>query len=110
MKTNPPLSTGGKPEENAAALSTIIQLNIQVLGITLGLLGGFGLFAATNILLIKGGNSVGAHLGLLGQFFYGYRVSFLGSLIGGAYGFVVGYVAGAVIAVVYNWVDYIRSR
>ena len=110
MKTTPPISTEGRPGETEAALRTIIQLNIQVLGITFGLLCGFGLFAATTILLIKGGPNVGAHLDLLGQFFYGYRVSLLGSVIGGLYGFVFGYVVGAVIAVVYNWVDYLRSR
>lgn len=88
----------------------VIRLNIQVLGITFGLLCGFGLFAATNILLLKGGPNVGAHLQLLSQFFYGFKVSFVGSLIGAFYGFIVGYVTGAMIAVVYNWVDYVRSR
>ena len=110
MKTTPSIPTGGRTEEHAAVMRTIIRLNIQVLGITFGLLCGFGLFVATNILLLKGGPNVGAHLGLLGQFFYGYSVSFIGSLIGAVYGFFVGYVAGAVIAVVYNWVDYLRSR
>lgn len=109
MKTNSPISTESRPAENEAALRTIIRLNIQVLGITLGLLCAFGIFAATNILLLKGGPNVGAHLQLLGQFFYGFKVTFLGSLVGAVYGFILGYIVGAVIAIVYNWVDSIRS-
>jgi hypothetical protein len=81
-----------------------------VLGITLGILCGFGLFLATMILVIKGGPDPGAHLKLLAQFFYGYKITIGGSLLGGVYGFIVGYVAGGIIAVIYNWVDYLRAR
>lgn len=110
MKTNPPFPAGARADESDASLRTIIKLNVQVLGITFGILGGLGLFLATNILVIKGGPDVGAHLQLLRQFYYGYTVTYFGSLIGAVYGFLTGYVAGAVIAAVYNWVDYMRSR
>ncbi len=110
MKTNSPFASGGRFEENEATLRMIIRLNVHVLGITFGILIGLGIFTATNILVLKGGPNVGAHLQLMGQFFYGYKVTFLGSLLGLVYGFITGYVAGYVIAVVYNWVDYLRSR
>ena len=110
MKTNPPFSPGTQFEENEATLRSIIKLNVQVLGFTFGILFGLGLFVATLVLVIKGGAGVGAHLGLLRQFFYGYTVTYIGSLIGLVYGFIVGYVTGAIIAAVYNWVDYMRSR
>ncbi len=80
----------------------VVRLNAKLLGIVLGFLLGLGLFLATNILVLKGGHIVGPHLALLSQFFPGYRVTFLGSLIGFCYAFVVGYVIGAVIGAVYN--------
>jgi hypothetical protein len=40
---------------------------------------------------------------LLGQFFIGYRVTFVGSLIGFGYGFATGFIAGYLVATLYNW-------
>jgi hypothetical protein len=84
-------------------LSTFpLRLNARAWGIAMGLLFGFGLFVATNILVIKGGPTVGRHLGLLGAFLPGYRVTFGGSLIGFLYAFVIGYGGGWTIGRVYN--------
>lgn len=69
---------------------------------------GLAIFIATNWLVIKGGLTpngeyvVVPHLQLLSQFFIGYRVSFLGSIIGFAYGFAVGPLGGALIGWIYN--------
>jgi hypothetical protein len=78
------------------------QLNGRAWGIAMGLLLGGGLFLATNILVIKGGPDVGPHLALLRVYFPGYRVSFLGSVIGFIYLFVLGYGIGRIIGTVYN--------
>jgi len=80
----------------------VILLNGKLLGIVLGFLSGAGLFLATNFLLLKGGPHVGAHLGLLSNFFPGYRVTFLGSIVGFCYMFVVGLIIGTVLGAVYN--------
>ncbi len=80
----------------------VILLNGRLLGIVLGFLFGIGLFLATNFLVLKGGPHVGAHLGLLGQFFPGYRVTFWGSVVGFWYMFVVGLILGIVLGAVYN--------
>ncbi|MFN2507473.1 MAG: hypothetical protein ABR589_01730 [Chthoniobacterales bacterium] len=80
----------------------------KVLGITLGVLCGLGIFVATIFLVLKGGPNVGSHLQLLNQFFPGYSVTAIGSLVGFGYGFAVGYVSGWVIATVYNWVVLLR--
>lgn len=80
----------------------VILLNAKLLGIVLGFLAGVGLFLVTNFLVLKGGVHVGAHLGLLGNFFPGYRVTFFGSIIGFCYAFVVGFLVGVVLGAVYN--------
>jgi hypothetical protein len=92
-------------------LTRLLRLDATVQGIVSGLVVGPGIFAATNWLVLKGGEVVGPHLALLGQFFIGYRVSFVGSLIGAAYGFVSGFTLGYVVARVYNWiVDLYEAR
>lgn len=83
-------------------LDTPLRLNARAWGIALGLLCGFGLLIATNILVLRGGPVVGPHLGLLGAYLPGYRVTFVGSLVGLAYGIVIGYCAGRLIGSVYN--------
>jgi hypothetical protein len=80
----------------------VVLLNEKLLGIVLGILFGAGLFLATNFLVLKGGPNVGAHLGMLSNFFPGYRVTFLGSLIGFCYMFFVGLVTGIAFGSVYN--------
>jgi hypothetical protein len=68
----------------------------------MGLLLGAGLFLATNLLVVRGGENVGQHLGLLSVYLPGYSVSFVGSLIGFVYAFVGGYALGRIIGSVYN--------
>jgi len=94
----------------------VLVLNAKVLGLVLGLLLGLVIFVATNWLVIKGGHYgpngeyiLGPHLQLLSQFFLGYRVSFLGSIIGFAYGFAVGTLCGSAIGWIYNKIVYLRS-
>jgi len=80
----------------------LLRMNEQGWGIAIGLLLGVGLFVATNVLVIKGGPVVGPHLGLLAFYFPGYRVTFLGSLVGFVYAFVVGYGIGRTVGTIYN--------
>src|SRR5438477_5302333 len=93
-----------------ALLEEVIRVNRNVLGLTLGILFGFGLFLATNFLVLKGGPHVGANLQHLNQFFPGYRVTFAGSFLGLIYGFLTGYISGFFIAAVYNGVASFRFR
>jgi len=90
-----------EPEEEQLE-HAVILLNEKLLGIVLGFLMGAGLFLMTNFLILKGGPHVGAHLGMLGNFFPGYRVTFLGSLIGFCYAFALGWLIGVVLGAVYN--------
>lgn len=104
-------------DEEKQLVSTVLLLNAKILGLTLGILLGLLIFTATNWLLIKGGHVdqngnyvVGPNLQLLGQFFIGYRVSFLGSLIGFGYGFLTGAVCGGLIGWVYNKIVWFKNR
>ena len=90
------------PNETEALQAAIRRLNERAWGISLGLLLGLGLFFATMFLVIKGGPNVGQHLGLLGNYFPGYRVTGLGAVIGFVYAFVLGYGLGRVVGTVYN--------
>ncbi|MGB1109076.1 MAG: hypothetical protein ACPG4N_01900 [Gammaproteobacteria bacterium] len=73
-------------------LTQVMRLNAGLHGVVAGLLSGGLLFLATMWLVIKGGDQVGPHLGLLGQFFPGYEVTPMGALIGLVYGFVFGFI------------------
>jgi hypothetical protein len=85
-------------------LTRIVRLDANIQGLGVGVLAGLGIFIATNWLIVKGGDPVGPHLSLLGQYFIGYQVTFIGSLIGLGYGFILGFLAGYSVARIYNWV------
>jgi hypothetical protein len=89
-------------EDDDVVLRAVLRLSGHLIGLVLGTLAAALIFVATNILVLKGGPIVGPHLGLLAQFFIGYRVTFAGSFIGAAYGFAAGYLTGVFIAWVYN--------
>src|SRR5215831_11555156 len=91
-------------------LTRLLRLNATLQGVVTGMVVGLGVFIATNWLLLKGGEVVGPHLSLLGQFFIGYQVSFLGSLIGFAYAFLSGFLVGYGVARIYNWLINLREK
>ena len=103
------------PEEEKL-FDAIRRFNIKVVGLALGIVIGSIIFLATNWLVIKGividsnnNDGVGPHLELLSHFFIGYRVSFLGSIVGFAYGFAVGTICGASIGWIYNKIVNLRN-
>lgn len=82
----------------------VMRLNALLHGLVTGTVVGLLLFAATLFLVIKGGDVVGPHLSLLGQFFWGYRVTFWGSFVGLFYGFITGFAVGYLVAALYNFI------
>ena len=78
--------------------STLSRVASQAWGVALGGLFGVGLFVATIVLVLKGGQDVGQHLGRLGLVLPGYDVSIGGAFLGLVYGFVAGYAVGRLIA------------
>ncbi|MCB8938460.1 MAG: hypothetical protein H6654_16830 [Ardenticatenaceae bacterium] len=101
-KENPPLDKIVK--------TRLARLNAVVSGMVTGVIFGLLIFVATNWLLLKGGDPVGPHLALLGQFFLGYTVSFGGSLLGLLYGFVTGFALGYAVAFLYNFFLRLRHK
>ena len=95
-------------QDTAELLGHVLWLNARALGLVVGLLSGIVIFVATNWLVIKGGDPVGPHLALLSQYFIGYRVSFVGSLIGFAYAFVLGGLGGLLVGWTYNRIVKLR--
>jgi hypothetical protein len=92
-----------------AILVQVVRLNAVASGVVTGLVAGLALLAATLWLVIKGGPVVGPHLGLLGQFFPGYSVTWLGALVGFGYAFLIGFLVGYFVAAVYNWLVHLRD-
>ena len=105
-----------KPNNDYKLFKGVLRLNAKYLGLIVGLLLGLAVFIATNWLLIKaritptGERGVGPHLQLLSQFFIGYRVSFIGSIIGFLWGFGIGSICGTAIGFIYNRIVDFRRR
>jgi len=81
---------------------TIARLRAAIVAVVTAMVAGFGLFAATLWLVIKGGPTVGPTLGLLQAYYPGYSVTWTGSLVGLAYGALTGAVFGWCVAWLYN--------
>jgi len=105
------------PSIEEIVVSRLLRLDAVVQGAVTGVMAGLAVFVATNWLVVRGGQVgadgeivLGPHLSLLSQFFIGYRVSFVGSLIGFAYAAVCGFVVGYSIAGLYNWFAGLRKH
>ncbi len=68
-------ASSGASSADELLIQALAKLDKVALGIAVGILFGFSVFAATLILVIKGGNQVGPNLGLLSQYFIGYGLT-----------------------------------
>ena len=94
----------------------LLRLDSKLLSLVVGVVLALTIFVATNWLVVMGGyvddqgeTVVGPHLALLGKFFIGYKVTFLGSIVGAFYGFAVGSIIGAAIGTIYNKLVMLRT-
>jgi hypothetical protein len=83
-------------EDEAAALRQVTRLNTCFFATTLGLLGAAVIAAATIVQLLRD-EPARAGLRLLSVFFWGYRVSATGILVGAFWGFLYGAILGALV-------------
>lgn len=72
------------------------------LGAAVGLTSGLLLLLTTLVLVLQGPGEFGMNLGLLNQYFPGYRVSAAGSVLGFGYGFLTGFALGWTFAFLRN--------
>jgi protoporphyrinogen oxidase len=79
------------------------RLDPIALGAAFGVAGGLGLFFATAFLLLKGGPTVGWNLSLLGNYFFGFKVTWTGAVLGGVEVGCGGFAFGYVVARLRNW-------
>jgi len=82
----------------------------MALAIVCAIIGGVGLFVMTAWLVIEGGPDVGQHLQLLSNYFFGYSVTWWGSVVGLFYGALCGGVVGWAIGTIYNKVVGFREK
>lgn len=104
-----------EPELPQPVLLAFAPMHRLGMGVAGGVVCGLGLFLMTMILVLKGGYPIGPTLGLLGNYFFGYSVTFLGSFVGFGWGFVTGFVLAWTFALLHNfliwvWLVIIRSR
>jgi hypothetical protein len=100
-----------KGRDQVAQLSRrVVSIQAGVLAFVFAVIGGLGLFLITAWLLVKGGENVGAHLNLLGQYLIGYSVTWGGSLVGLLYGALIGALIGWSIGKLYNLIARARQR
>jgi hypothetical protein len=88
----------------------VVRIHRFVLTVTLALIGGATLFFLTALLLLKGGEPVGPHLNLLGEYLPGYSVSWIGSIIGFLWGAAIGGTLGWIFGSVYNRIVAIQKK
>lgn len=102
----PEISTNNSITEStkvdALIIKTFARVDNLALGVAVGTVFGFIIFFATNVLILKGGDTVGQTLMRLSQYFIGYTISFIGSFIGFLYGFLSGFVIGWLTAFIRN--------
>src|SRR4029077_6110528 len=94
------------PPRGADSLKRALQyafapVHKRALGLAFGLTAGLLVFVVTAFHVVAEPTD-GLPLGLLGQYFYGYRVSWPGAFIGLWWGFVAGFAAGWFLAFLRN--------
>lgn len=77
-----------------------MKLSKKAFGLTAGIITGAAVFLLTNFLLLKG--SEGKTISVLGQIYFGYSFSFLGSIVGLIWGFIYSFIGGWLFASIYN--------
>jgi hypothetical protein len=78
------------------------KLDAVALGAAVGCVTGLGLGLATLVLALTGARDLALYLGLLREYFPGYRITVPGSLFGLVYGAGAGFVAGWGFAIARN--------
>lgn len=96
--------------DKAILMAAFARMDAVALATAVGTTWALILLLATAILLLKGappGVEIGGHLELLGIYLPGYRVSWIGGLIGAGYVWILGALTGFVLALLWNMTHYL---
>jgi hypothetical protein len=104
-----PAPTGGP-----SPLAQLPRAHKSALGLAFGAMAGVGLFALTALHVVTQ-TERGLPLGLLGQYFAGYDITWPGAFVGMAWAFAVGFVGGWLLGFVHNftfgiWLLVVRTK
>jgi protoporphyrinogen oxidase len=97
-----PVPATGSDPAFAIIRQAFARIDERGLAAALGAVSGLYIFLPTVWVLITGGEEAAGVLQLLGQYFIGYTVSWLGAFIGLFYGMAFGFVLGWLIAFLRN--------
>lgn len=89
--------------EDAVIEAEFAKIDPLALGIAVGVVSGLGIFMASVVLLLRGGPAPGPTLSLLGNFLFGFDVTWSGAVIGLFEGGLLGGAVGALAARLRNW-------
>lgn len=95
------------PDEDIEELMDVVFAKIHniSLGLSLGIVCGVLLWAATMVVALRSDLGLTSYLELLRNYYPGYRVTAVGSLVGFIYGFVSGFLFGWLLAIIRNFVS-----
>jgi hypothetical protein len=93
-----PISDSAQISADAIIEMIFAKIDPVALGGAVAVVSGVGLFLATAILLLKGGEVVGPNLSLLAHYFIGYEVTWMGSIVGFAEACAIGFLLGYAFA------------
>lgn len=79
-------------ESTTEVCHIVARIQAGVMAFVMAVIGALSIFIATAWLLIKGGPNVGQHLQLLGRYFPGYKVTWIGSFVGMFCGAIFGWL------------------
>lgn len=102
MATSPSILTPTDEQLAIEARHALLRLRVRAWTVASGLVVGLLLGLATLVLVLRGGETVGPHLGLLSVYLPGYSVSVGGSVVGFVWGAAIGAALGWLAARLYN--------
>ena len=98
----PPIAGTARPDRVSNVLIlAFAPLDKRALGVSCGLVCALFVFVVTALTIIS--HPAHSNLVLLGQFFWGYSVSWKGAVVGLVWGGVAGFLAGWIVALVRNF-------
>jgi protoporphyrinogen oxidase len=90
------------PVSEKALITTFARMDKLAFAIAVGTVCGLLVFSATMWIISRGGDVLGSHLRLLGQYFIGYTVTTRGGFIAFGYSFFWGFLFGWLFAYLRN--------